>query len=423
MSQKRSCNGQIFEDLKCKIDKDYKMELQQENIIQNQGKIPLTSKELHCNYCPRRFTEQRDLVRHVSIIHPNDFGKNFNKKDNLDRHTSVINCNYSGGRITEHKNLAHVDDIKSFSCQSCKKVLASKQEMVHHSEKGCFTKRKFESSLKLGELGCVMCDKKFSSIDYLKIHCTEFHPKEPFSFKELNPTIKQIGNVAKNKSNNGYTFCPKCDNHFNSRVQFDLHNCIASVMNEKSKQKLDKSQNKSQITPENIIQSQDKTTPTSKAFQCDYCTRGFTELRNLFWHVRIVHHNIRPFSCEYCKNDFASKQELVRHSKKGCKFENAPKMNISNIKKKQIVKASTQLSLKNFQKIIAVWNQPGHHNDVRPFSCEVCKKAFALKIQLDLHNCTALKGIVIWFVRREEIEPIKRVSSFLFSNTLFVTLT
>jgi hypothetical protein len=32
-----------------------------------------------------------------------------------------------------------------------------------------------------------------------------------------------------------------------------------------------------------------------------------------------------------------------------------------------------------------------------------------------------LKGIVIWFVKREEIEPIKRVSSSLFSNTLFIT--
>ena len=31
-----------------------------------------------------------------------------------------------------------------------------------------------------------------------------------------------------------------------------------------------------------------------------------------------------------------------------------------------------------------------------------------------------LKGIVIWFIRREGIEPIKRVPS-LFSNTLFIT--
>ena len=78
------------------------MELQKENIIQSQGKIPSTSKELHCNFCPRKFTEQRDLVRHVTIIH----------KENIEGHTSVIHCNYCGERFTEHKNLArHVSDV------------------------------------------------------------------------------------------------------------------------------------------------------------------------------------------------------------------------------------------------------------------------------------------------------------------------
>ena len=45
---------------------------------------------------------------------------------------------------------------------------------------------------------------------------------------------------------------------------------------------------KMEFQQENIIQSQDKIPSTSNKFQCDYCTRGFTELRNLFWHVRIV---------------------------------------------------------------------------------------------------------------------------------------
>ena len=87
-------------DLKCKIDKVYEMELQQENTIQSQDKIPSTSKELHCNYCTRRFTEQKNLTRHVSVVHLN---------------------------------------VRPFSCEDCKKAFASKQELVQHSEKqkGC----------------------------------------------------------------------------------------------------------------------------------------------------------------------------------------------------------------------------------------------------------------------------------------------
>ena len=73
------------------------MELQQEKITQSQGKIPPTSKELHCNYCPRKFTEQKDLVQHVSIVHHNNFVKKFDTKEFPD----VIHCNYCGERFTE----------------------------------------------------------------------------------------------------------------------------------------------------------------------------------------------------------------------------------------------------------------------------------------------------------------------------------
>ena len=40
------------------------------------------------------------------------------------------------------------------------------------------------SPLKVGEFGCIVCDKKFSSNDLIKKHYTSFHPKEPFSFKK-----------------------------------------------------------------------------------------------------------------------------------------------------------------------------------------------------------------------------------------------
>ena len=118
------------------------MEQQQENILQSQDKIPSSSKEVHCNYCPRRFTEQRDLVRHISIIHHKEFNKEENDYYLFPSHTLVLHCKYCGRRFTEHKSLAqHVEvvhhNIRSFSCDSCKKAFASKQEMVRHSEKGC----------------------------------------------------------------------------------------------------------------------------------------------------------------------------------------------------------------------------------------------------------------------------------------------
>ena len=110
-------------------------------------------------------------------------------------------------------------------------------------------------------------------------------------------------------------------------------------------------------------------------------------------------------SCEFCKKAFATKQELVRHSKKGCKFGNISK----NIKKQQIIKpsplkfgefgcvicdkkfSSKDLIKKHYTsfhpkepfsfKTISVVNC-----NVRQFSYESCKKAFASKQEMVSHS-------------------------------------
>ena len=47
----------------------YKMELQEENTIQSQDKIPLTPKEFHCNHCPKKYAQTQNLALHVSVVH------------------------------------------------------------------------------------------------------------------------------------------------------------------------------------------------------------------------------------------------------------------------------------------------------------------------------------------------------------------
>ena len=179
--------------------KVFEMELQEENANQSQDKIPSTSKELHCNYCPRRFTKGIELVQHVSIIHRELFGKKIGKNENLD----LIHCNYCGEKFTGHKNYAkHVSvvhhDIRPFSCDSCKKAFASKQELVRHSEKSC---RKYE------KFGCKMCDQKFSSVDNVKNHYTTIHPKEPIFHVRPLPNFTQLIVLAMMNKADGQCSC------------------------------------------------------------------------------------------------------------------------------------------------------------------------------------------------------------------------
>mgnify|MGYP001192769907 CR=1 FL=1 len=88
------------------------------------------------------------------------------------------------------------------------------------------------SPLKVGEFGCVVCDKKFSSKDLIKKHYTSFHPKEPFSFKkpfaskqqpeqkgaqqkarQLKKACRKFGSPLKD----GEIGCVVCDKKFSSK--------------------------------------------------------------------------------------------------------------------------------------------------------------------------------------------------------------
>ena len=132
------------------ISRVYEMELQQENIIQSQDKKTSTSKEFHCCYCTKGFTERKNLVRHVRVVHHN---------------------------------------IRPFSCEDCKKAFAFKHELVRHSKKGCF---------KFGEFRCEKCDKKFiPEIHYTVKYC----PKCNVHFDSREKIVKKLINQEIVKSN------------------------------------------------------------------------------------------------------------------------------------------------------------------------------------------------------------------------------
>mgnify|MGYP001356625649 CR=1 FL=1 len=77
-----------------------------EETTQSQDKKLSKTKEIDCEYCPKSFTEHKNLIQHISVVHRN---------------------------------------VRPFSCEICKKAFASKQEMIRHTEaeKGCST-RKFD---------------------------------------------------------------------------------------------------------------------------------------------------------------------------------------------------------------------------------------------------------------------------------------
>ena len=255
------------------------MELKKEKTIQSQEKIPSTYKELHCNYCPRRFTEQKDLVQHVSIVHHNNFVKKFDTKEFPD----IIHCNYCGERFTEHKHLAQHASVahhdvqkpnlkrqigslhegrKSFKCDICDYSSLHKQNLKKHIESVHEKTKPFK---------CDICDYRCSHKHHLKIHIGSVHEKtKPFK-------------------------CDMCDYRCSHKPILKRH--IESVH---------------EIT---------------KPFRGNICHRSFPEQRDLVRHVSINHHNLfnkkennfyldrrtSEIHCKYCGKKFTEQNDLALH--------------------------------------------------------------------------------------------------------------
>ena len=146
-------------------------------------------------------------------------------------------------------------------------------------------------------------------------------------------------------------FCPKCVFQFDSREQFEQHNCTISIKNEKEKseQKLGQSQNKTQIAHSNselscsickisfanhqILsehltshqiglvtepQSQSNFTNQNKIFLCSKCNQQFSSKESCLGHEKICIPNI---PCQKCNKLFISRRNLEMHTCKTFKPE------------------------------------------------------------------------------------------------------
>ena len=96
------------------------MELQEENTVQSQDKIPSTSKEFHCNQCPRKYTQSQNLARHVSVVHYCAVCSKCNEQFNYKQ-----SC-------FEHVKICKGCPIAELSCNICKMTFSKKLLLSEH---------------------------------------------------------------------------------------------------------------------------------------------------------------------------------------------------------------------------------------------------------------------------------------------------
>lgn len=136
---------------------------------------------------------------------------------------------------------------------------------------------------------------------------------------------------------------------------------------------------------------------------CKLCVKQFSNIQNLWRHIKAIHAQSNPFRCGVCRKDFCERRELIAHRlgtiNKYCRLGKKPEVNMSSfITINPKIKAGTrgkygcsECKLK-FSKLTAAQAHDRIHSGEKPFTCFICnEREFRLR-KTAMKHVTVCKG-------------------------------
>ncbi|XP_073173337.1 zinc finger and BTB domain-containing protein 40 isoform X5 [Lepidochelys kempii] len=278
-------------------------------------------------------------------------------------------------RLKVHIKRCRVAKGKQVQCKECSEIKTSKKELEKHQLEAhggpgaAGTAKKKKKRL---PVTCDICGREFAHASGMQYHkLTEHFDEKPFSCEECgakfaaNSTLK---NHLRLHTGDRPFMCKHCLMTFTQASALAYH-----TKKKHSEGKMYACQYCDAVFAQSIELSRHVRTHTGdKPYVCRECGKGFRQANGLSIHLRTFHNIEDPYDCKKCRMSFPTLQEHRKHIHEAHSREYHPCTTCGKV----------------FSAPSLLERHMVTHVGGKPFSCEICDKAYQQLSGLWYHNRT-----------------------------------
>ncbi|OXA40258.1 putative zinc finger protein 66 [Folsomia candida] len=267
----------------------------------------------------------------------------------------------SQGTLAAHKVIRHESGDKKFSCGKCEKSFCLEENFERH-----VTLHEVEG---VKPEVCDVCDTRFRTKEQLDRHM-ETHNRGRFQCQNCGKKCRDITDLDRHERTHKKAKpqkCPQCSATFTDGTSMKRH-IVRDHSSSSAPQNICYLCGKGFYLPVDLKMHLDRHDGTHRQVKCDTCSEIFVTSKSLQAH-RIRLHGEDPFVCDECGRTFTTMAGLDRHKK----------VHAGDKQHKCDTCGSTFISA--YQLTTHVRSHTGE----RPYPCPHCDKAFRTNSNLIMH--------------------------------------
>ncbi|NXJ53609.1 ZBT40 protein, partial [Spizaetus tyrannus] len=275
-------------------------------------------------------------------------------------------------RLKVHMKRCRVARGKQIQCKECSEVKSTKKELEKHQLEVHGVVGMAKKKKKQLPVACDICGREFAHASGMQYHkLTEHFDEKPFSCEECgakfaaNSTLK---NHLRLHTGDRPFMCKHCLMTFMQASALAYH-----TKKKHAEGKMYACQYCDAVFAQSIELSRHVRTHTGdKPYVCRECGKGFRQANGLSIHLRTFHNIEDPYDCKKCRMSFATLQEHRKHVHEAHSREYHPCPTCTKV----------------FSAPSLLERHMVTHVGGKPFSCEICDKAYQQLSGLWYHNRT-----------------------------------